>query len=147
MALVDIVPGGRSHEISNYIAMQQAQFNFAKLGVLLVLLTAAPAVAGTMAKPHQPDPLLDGGPTSPCMAGPDYAAGVDVNGHPVVPADEQAARVPVPDQIAVPLHSGQTQPSRRGRSRAASSAQPGDSPYVALDGRRLDPLLNPRPCH
>ena len=127
--------------------MQQAQFNVVKLCALLVLLAAAPAVAGTMAKPHQPDPLLDGGPTSPCMAGPDYQAGVDVNGHPVVPADEQASRVPVPDQIAVPLHGRQAQGSRRGRPNAAAPAQPGDSPYVALDGRRLDPLLNPKPCH
>jgi hypothetical protein len=124
--------------------MQQAQFNVVKLSALLVLLVAAPAAAGTMAKPHQPDPLLDGGPTSPCMAGPDHQAGVDVNGRPVVPADEQARPVPVPDQIAVPLHSGQAH--QRGRSRAAPSAQPGDSPYVALDGRRLDPLLNPKPC-
>ena len=142
MALVDIVPGGRSHEISNYIAMQQTQYYFAKLSALLVLLAAAPAAAGTMAKPHQPDPLLDGGPTSPCMAGPDYQAGVDVNGHPVVPADEQASRVPVPDQIAVPLHSGQ----RAGRPGHSVPGQP-DAPYVALDGRRLDPLLNPKPCH
>ena len=121
--------------------MQHAQFNVVKLSALLVLLIAAPAAAGTMAKPRQPDPLLDGGPTSPCMAGPDYQAGVDVNGHPVVPADEQASRVPVPDQIAVPLHSGQ-RAVRRGRS---APGQP-DAPYVALDGRRLDPLLNPKPC-
>ena len=146
MALVDIVPGGRSHEISNYIAMQHAQFYFARLSaLLLLLLLAAPAAAGTMAK--QPDPLLDGGPTSPCMAGPDYEAGVDVNGHPVVRADEQASRVPVPDEIAVPLHSGQAQARGRGRPNAASPAQVGNSPYVALDGRRLDPLLNPKPCH
>ena len=123
------------------------KFNFVRLGTILIFLFAAPAAAGTMAKPHQPDPLLDGGPASPCMAGPDYQAGVDVNGHPVTPADEQAARVPVPDQIAVPLHSGQAQGSRHGRPHAASPAQAGDSPYVALDGRRLDPLLNPKPCH
>jgi len=85
--------------------MQQTQFYFARLSAVLVLLAAAPAAAGTMAKPHQPDPLLDGGPASPCMAGPDYQAGMDVNGHPVAPADEQASRVPVPDQIAVPLHT------------------------------------------
>ena len=121
--------------------MQQTQFYFARVSALLVLLAAAPAAAGTMAKPHQPDPLLDGGPASPCMAGPDYQAGVDVNGHAVAPADEQASRVPVPDEIAVPLHSGQ-RAARRGRS------APGDAvPYVALDGRRLDPLLNPKPCH
>jgi len=126
--------------------VQHVKFNFVRWGTIL-LLAAGPAAAGTMARPHQPDPLLDGGPTSPCMAGPDYQAGVDVNGHPVAPADEQAARVPVPDQIAVPLHSGQTQASRPGGSNAASPVQPGNSPYVALDGRRLDPLLNPKPCH
>src|SRR4051812_347908 len=138
--LVDIVPGGRSHEISNYIAMQQTQFYFAKVSAVLVLLAAAPAAAGTMAKPHQPDPLLDGGPTSPCMAGPDYVAEVDVNGRPVAPADEQARPVPVPDEIAVPLHSGQ-RAGRRGRS---ASEQSGGVPYVSLDGRRLVPLLSPR---
>jgi len=123
--------------------MQQVQFYFARLGALLVLLAAGPAAAGAMA--GQPDPLLDGGPASPCMAGPDYAAGVDVNGRPVVPADEQASPVPVPDEIAVPLHSGE--PPRRGRSNRASPPQQGNSPYVALDGRRLEPLLNPKPCH
>jgi hypothetical protein len=122
------------------------KFNFVTLGTILGLL-AAPAMAGTLAKPHQPDPLLDGGPASPCMAGPDYQAGVDVNGRAVAPADEQASRVPVPDQIAVPLHSGQTQGRGRGRSGGASPAHLGDSPYVALDGKRLDPLVNPTPCH
>ena len=140
MALVDIVPRSGSHEISHYIAVQHVKFNFVRLGTILALL-ATPALAGTMAKPHQPDPLLDGGPTSPCMAGPDYQAGVDVNGHPVVPADQQASRVPVPDQIAVPLHSGQ----RTGRGGRSVPGQP-DAPYVALDGRKLDPLLNPKPC-
>jgi hypothetical protein len=66
---------------------------------------------------------------------------VDVNGRPVAPADEQARPVPVPDEIAVPLHSGQ-RAGRRGRS---ASEQSGGQPYVSLDGRRLEPLLNPRP--
>ncbi len=120
------------------------KFNFVLFGTILLLI-AAPAVAGTPAS--QPDPLLDGGPVSPCMAGPDYEPGLDVNGRPVVPADAQASRIPMPDEIAVPLHSGQARGPRHGRPGAASPAQPGNSPYVALDGRRLEPLLNPPPCH
>jgi hypothetical protein len=60
-------------------------------------------------------------------------AGVDVGGHPVVPAGPQA-HVPVPDQILVPLKRG-------GRHRPT-----GEAPMVALDGRALDPLLNPLPA-
>ena len=115
--------------------MQHAQYNFVA-AVLLVL--AMPARAGTVAKPHQPDPLLDGGPTAPCAARPDYAEGTDVNGRRVAPADVAAAPVPVPNSIAVPL----AQAGPRGRVRPGM----GDSAYVSLDGRKLAPLLNPPPC-
>jgi hypothetical protein len=118
--------------------MQHTQFYFARLSALLLLATA-PAHAGTMAKPHQPDPLLDGGPTSACAASPDYAAGTDVNGHPVPPADLGDTHVPVPDSIAVPLARG----GSGGRLRPAPT---GDSAYIVLDGKRLDPLVNPKPC-
>ena len=114
--------------------MQQTQYCF-KAG-FLVLLLAAPAWAGTIAKPTPRDPLLDGGDTTACAAGVDYAAGVDVNGKPVVPADAGARPVPVPDSIAVPLQGGR----RAGRGRS------GEGAYVTLDGRKLDPLLNPKPC-
>jgi hypothetical protein len=56
----------------------------------------------------------------------------------VVPADVGAARVPVPDGIAVPLqghrHAGRANPNTLGGA------------YVTLDGRKLEPLLNPKPC-
>ena len=113
--------------------MQRAQYNFA---VLIVALLAAPALAGTTHAPHKPDPLLDGGPTAPCAASPDYAEGTDVNGRRVVPADVAAAPVPMPDNIAVP----------RGKAGARGRPGRGDSAYVSLDGRRLAPLLNQPPC-
>jgi hypothetical protein len=114
--------------------MQHAQYNFA---AVILLSLAFPAVAGTIAKPHQPDPLLDGGPTSACAAGTDYAAGADARGRRVAPADVGANAVPVPDSIAIPL----AQAGPRGRART------GDSSYVSLDGRKIAPLLNPPPCH
>ena len=115
--------------------MQHAQYNFVVLAALLLVL---PASAGTIAKPHKPDPLLDGGPTAPCAAGADYAAGTDSHGRPVAPADVGAAPVPVPDSIAIPL----AQNGHRGRVRPGM----GDSAYVTLDGRRIAPLVNPPPC-
>jgi hypothetical protein len=121
--------------------MQQAQFYFVRLCAVLALLAAAPALAGTMAQPHKPDPLLDGGPTAPCAAGVEYAAGSDVNGNPVPPADMGDTHVPLPDNIAVPLHGGPA--TRQGRH---ASGQAGNSPYIGLDGKRLDPLVNPKPC-
>ena len=115
--------------------MQHAQYNFV---VLTALLLALPASAGTIAKPHKPDPLLDGGPTAPCAAGADYAAGTDSHGRGVAPADVGAPPVPVPDSIAIPL----AQNGHRGRVRPGM----GDSAYVTLDGRRIAPLVNPPPC-
>jgi hypothetical protein len=116
--------------------MQHAQYNF--VAVMLAFL-AVPAAAGTIAKPHQPDPLLDGGPTAACAAGTDYAAGADVHGRRVAPADVGANAMPVPDSIAIPL----AQAGLRGRVRPGM----GDSSYVSLDGRKIAPLLNPPPCH
>ena len=114
--------------------MQHLQFNFVKtgtnwllvtMGLALVLAPNWPAVAAT------PDPLLDGGPTTPCAAGADFSGGADVNGNPVVPADVGAPRVPVPGRVLVPLHG-----NRSGK----------DSAYAALDGKKLDALVNPKPC-
>jgi hypothetical protein len=126
--------------------VQHLQFNFVSAGtktafVALLLLAAFPAAAGTIAGPSKPDPLLDGGPTTPCAAGVDYAAGSDANGAPVVPADVGAPPVPVPDGIVVPVGP---QASRRGGINPATGA--GNSAYVALDGKKLAPLLNPPPC-
>jgi hypothetical protein len=154
IGLLDIVVGRLSHEISGYIAMQHTQFNFVSrtLGALAVLVPLAgnlPVLAGTIAQPARPDPLLDGGPTSPCAMGAEYAAGSDANGAAVAPADVGARPVPVPDAIAIPLNQGRPgQGHRDGRFRSASR-QPGsapDSAYVSIDGRKLAPLLNPPAC-
>lgn len=111
--------------------MQHSQFNFVWHGtnclvVIMALALVSPAFAA------KPDPLLDGGPTSPCAAGTDYSGGVDVNGNPVVPADVGAQHIPVPGTVMVPLH---------GNANGSNSA------YAALDGRKLDKLVNPPPCH
>ena len=96
----------------------------------MVLMLVQPAFAAG------PDPLLDGGPTAPCAAGVDYSGGADVNDNPVVTADVGAPHVPVPGTVAVPL-AGNAKGTRAGR----------DSAYVGLDGKTLDALVNPKPCH
>jgi hypothetical protein len=116
------------------IAMQHTQFNVVVAGLLLL---GSSAVAGTITGRSDPDPLLDGGPTTPCAAAADFTAGADVNGDPITAADIGARHVPMPDAIAVPLaRSG-------GRGRFG---QGGESAYVTLDGRKLEPLVNPKPC-
>jgi hypothetical protein len=120
--------------------MQRTQYYFTAVSLALVL--AAPAWAGTIARPTPRDPLLDGGDTAACAAGVDYAAGADATGRPVVPADVGAPPVPVPDGIAVPLQGRQ----QAGRGRSNPNTQGAEGAYVTLDGRKLEPLLNPRPC-
>lgn len=127
--------------------MQHSQFNFVWQGiktglVTMLLLAAFPAAAGTIAKSSKPDALLDGGPAAPCAASVDYAAGADANGARVVPADVAAPPVPVPEGIVVPVGP---QASRSGGINPATGAA--NSAYVALDGKKLAPLLNPPPCH
>jgi hypothetical protein len=133
--------------------MQHTQFNVVKrkystklgtLVVVLALLAAQPLLAGTIARPAQPDPLLDGGPTVPCAAGADYASGTDANGAAVAPADVAAVPVPVPDAIAIPLSHSRTRPNSGRPSNIPDSAP--NSAYVAIDGHKLAPLLNPPPC-
>jgi hypothetical protein len=137
------------HEIIGFIAVQHKQFNFVrtgtKLAVVALLLLAAGAVsAGTIVQSSRPDPLLDGGPTAPCAGATEYAPATDANGNSVIPADVAARPVPVPDQIAIPLGGNRT--GNHGRHRAANS-QSSNSSYIALDGSKLEPLLNPPPCH
>jgi hypothetical protein len=158
MDLVDIVLWDPSHDIIGIIAVQHKQLYFvrqtAKLAVLL-LLAAGPVWAAGITQPSKPDPLLDGGPTDPCAAGVDYADGVDANGRTVAPADVEARKVPLPDSIAVPLGRPQMQTSGRNQTgnpvrQGGTSANPvtlgGDSTYIAIDGRKLEPLVNPTPC-
>ena len=112
----------------------------------LLAWAVQPGLAGTMAQPSKPDPLLDGGPISSCAAGVDYAAGTDATGRPVVPADVAARRVPLPDAVAIPLGNNRGVDARHQRRPANSQTLGGDSTYVTLDGRKLEPLLNPPPC-
>jgi hypothetical protein len=80
-----------------------------------------------------PDPLLDGavrGPCDPGLDGPVYVPDVDVTGKPVIQADVPAARQPVPAEVLVPL-------GKNGR-------RSGQGPVASLDGKALDPILNPK---
>jgi hypothetical protein len=130
-----------SGEVTTYTVevMRNEQQNYAVMAATgLFVLLSLPAFARENAIARQnagQSPLHDGGagPCDPGLESPDLVNGVDVGGHPVAPAGPQA-RMPVPDQILVPLRNG----GRRGRS--------GDAPIVALDGRALDPLLTPLPA-
>jgi hypothetical protein len=136
---VGLIPcfGSPVHDITRCIAVQHAQYNFIRwLTVAGLLVTAESALAGRIVQPAKPDPILDGGDPHPCLAGPDLAVGMDVTGQPVAPADVGAGPVPLPDQLLVPLQGERR--FRAGRS--------GNGPYMALDGRRLEPLLDPGPC-
>jgi hypothetical protein len=158
--LVDIVVFSHCHDINGIIAVQHKQFNFIRQGTkvavfpLLLAVSAAWAgdVTGSITRPSKPDPLLDGGPTDPCAARVDYADAVDVNGKAVAPADVEARPVPLPDSIAVPIGNrpGRNPGRNNTRSRQANGANPvtlgGDSTYIAIDGRKLEPLVNPPPC-
>jgi hypothetical protein len=137
------------HEIIGFIAVQHKQFNFVRTGtkaafVALAVLAGQPGSAGTIARAPRPDPLLDGGPTAPCAAETEYAPATDAHGNSVIPADVAARPVPVPDQIAIPLGGNRT--DNHGRERA-TNWQNSDSSYISLDGSKLEPLLNPPPCH
>jgi hypothetical protein len=142
------------HEIIGIIAVQHKQFNFVWRGtkvafVALLILAGQPLSAGTIVQSSRPDPLLDGGPTAPCAADTEYAAGTDANGNSVIPADVAARPVPIPDQIAIPLGGNRTAPTPQ-RGRQAGSANPqtlgSEGTYISLDGKKLEPLLNPPPC-
>jgi hypothetical protein len=111
--------------------MQHSQLNFVSRAnfcqvAVVVLALAQPVFAA---------PILDPGPTTPCAAGVDFSGGADVNGNPVVPADAGAAPVPVPGTVAVPL---------AGNAKGAGAGR--NSTYVGLDGKKLDALVNPKPC-
>lgn len=148
MSLLDIVVLTACHEISGIIAVHNKQFNFVWRKILsavaaLCFGAVQPGLAATMTQPPKPDPLLDGGPASPCAVGADYAAGTDANGQAVVPADVAAGRVPLPDAVALPLGNNRgNQTARRG----GPDRPNGDSAYVSLAGSKLEPLLNPAPC-
>jgi hypothetical protein len=67
--------------------------------------------------------------------------GVDANGQPVPRADIGAEHVAIPDQVYVPL------PNRGARGRGGRGPGPeAGQPYASIDGRRLEPLINPPGC-
>ena len=149
MGWFDLVLRGACHEIIGIIAVQHEQFNFVRTGtkaalVTILLLAGGSVSAGTIVHPSRPDPLLDGGPTAPCAAGADYAPGTDANGNSVIPADVAAGPVPLPDGVAIPL-GGNPPRGRQARNRPATQLG-GDRTYVTVDGKKLEPLLNPAPC-
>ena len=101
-----------------------------------MVLIGSSAFAG-IAVHGAPDPLLHDGVRGPCdpqTGWPDFVAGVDVNGNPVAPADLAKAKTPVPDGILVPLRN-------QGQGRG-----PEGKPVIALNGKTLDPILNPAPA-
>ena len=103
--------------------------------IVLLALTAGTARSAGIASPGASDPLREvRGPCDPRLDRPGYVGGVDVAGNPVRPADLAAARQPVPDEILVPLGH---------RERAGRSS---DGPMVGLDGKALEPILNPTPA-
>ncbi|MEP6831653.1 MAG: hypothetical protein ABI963_15025 [Rhizomicrobium sp.] len=121
--------------------MQQAQQNYNLVRTLALAGWAVVTMVGVahagIAVRGTPEPLLHDGAKGACdpgRAGPDYVPGVDVNGNPVVPADLVGRKNSVPDTVLVPL----AKRGRHGRSE--------DGPVVALDGRTLDPILNPPPA-
>jgi hypothetical protein len=118
--------------------VQQAQQYYRKLSVAIlivvtvVMAAATSSFAGITGHPA-PDPLLDGavrGPCDPELDGPNYVPDVDVSGQPVIQADVPVARQPVPAEVLVPLGRG----GRRS----------GQGPVASLDGKQLDPILNPK---
>lgn len=128
--------------------MQHTQQYYAKLRRAFFAL--ALGYSALAAAPAPKDPILDDGGPTPCQAGADYAAGQDVAGNAVAPADLSGTKVPVPDNVAVPLKQ---RAGRQGRAQQQDFSQDAfqptgqDSPYVSLDGKTLDPLLNPEPCN
>lgn len=147
IAVVDTGFRHNCHEIFGDIAMQHTQFRVVStlrgVSILALFLGFAQASeAAGIVHPAPPDPLLDGVPDGPCAAlmdGPAYAAGTDSQGHAVVPPDVGTPPVAIPDQVMMPLHAG------GGRSHGRGSAT-ANGPYVAIDGRRLGPLVNPPGC-
>ena len=115
--------------------MQHTQLNYRTLAlgaalILMLIFAGKSAFSEGMADRAKPDPILMGnspGPCDPQLAQADLVGGTDVDGNPVAPADLSSAPVPFRGQIEVPL-----------------KPKPGRAPaYVAVDGSKLDPLLNP----
>lgn len=114
--------------------MQQTQQNYKIfwVGALALFLTLITDGTLQAARPSGHS-LLGGGKSGPCdpkLDQPNYVGQVDVSGNPIVPADVPAEKSPVPGGVLVPLN-------KEGRGARG--------PVIALDGKALDPLLNPAP--
>ncbi len=120
--------------------MQHAQGNYNRIALLVLLVvtlvfTPKIAFSAGIADPTKPDPILSGdadGPCDPALARPELTPGTDVEGHQVASADLETGPLPLQGQVMVPLKGG---------NKNAPA-------YVTVDGKKLDPLLNPKPaCH
>jgi hypothetical protein len=119
--------------------VQQTQQNYKKIAAVafvgVLTWMAISSVHAGIAVRDAPEPLLRDGDVKtrcdPRLSGPAFVPGTDVDGRPVPPADLAGARIPVPAEILVPL-----------RSREHSARE---TPVIALDGKALDPVLNPAP--
>lgn len=117
--------------------MQQTQENcWLALAFLVLGTLLAPTLADAAGK-AQPDPLLveAKGPCNPGLDGPDYVAGTDVDGNPVVAADLSQAKTPAPNGVLLPL---------AGQNGKAKSARP--QAYAQLSQKDVDAILNPKPA-
>jgi hypothetical protein len=114
--------------------VQQTQENCWLVLAFLVLGTLlAPTLADAAAGAAQPDPLLTEakGPCDPRLDGPDYVAGTDVDGNPVVAADLSQAKTPAPNGVLLPL-AGKTGKGSRPQA------------YAQLSQKDVDSILNPK---
>ena len=116
--------------------MQQTQENcWLALAFLVLGTLLAPTLADAAAGKVQPDPLLAEakGPCNPRLDGPDYVAGTDVDGNPVMPADISQTKIPAPNGVLLPL---------------AGKAGKGSRPqaYAQLSQKDVDSILNPKPA-
>jgi hypothetical protein len=115
--------------------MQHGQDNYVKVSFAIFCVIAAFFAANVA---FAADSILEGPRPDPCLDRPDYVPGVDAAGQPVARADIGAEHTSIPDQVLVPL------PTQGGRGRAGQASSNG--PYAVIDGKRLEPLLNPAPC-
>jgi len=118
--------------------VQQTQENcWLVLGFLVLGTLLAPTLADAAAGGAQPDPLLAEakGPCDSRLDGPDYVAGTDVDGNPVVAADLSQAKIPTPNGILLPL-AGEPGKGKAARPQA----------YAQLNQKDVDSILNPKPA-
>jgi hypothetical protein len=134
-----------SHDIFGICAVQHTQFNYrlsfgAALLVVALVLAGKTAFSAGIADQGKPDPILGApidygaakGPCDPALDQADVTPGVDVDGRPVAQADLPTPPVHIDGQIAVPLKP--------------AKGKGGNSAYVSVDGKKLDPLLNHQPA-